>query len=153
MLVSLALGCAWALSGQPTESQSLNIVLDPLAVQKRLEKDPRANFSGAPYQVTPLFEFVDSVTGQRVGPSRDGSGRWVARFDLPPTGDARLLHRLYLVPLPEAGPDARRALAVLQELWAQSDPWPLVSSAPAWAWGARDPRFDAAKSSLTLTFP
>ena len=74
-------------------------------------------------------------------------------FDLPADANPRVLHRLLLHPLPDVGGEAIRALMVLQELWAESDIYPLVHDAPAWASGSRDPRFDPKTGIIVVTFP
>jgi hypothetical protein len=152
-LVVLFLGIVLPLAAEVSESLTLRVELDPAAIQRRLDKDPRATVNGPAFQLTPLFELVESESGLRLKPVTAPGGLWVAEFHLPPTADPKVLHRLYLVALPLVGPESRRALSVAQELWAAGDPWPLVRSAPAFAWGARDPRYDAKRGVLLLTYP
>ncbi|MEI8093570.1 MAG: hypothetical protein WCG80_05115 [Spirochaetales bacterium] len=141
------------LAAEVADSLTVRVELDPVASQRKLDKDPRAVLNGPAFQLTPLFELVDSESGQRVQPVATPGGLWVAEFRLPPTDEPRVLHRLYVVPLPLVGSESRRAMAVLQELWAASDSWQLVRSAPAFAWGSRDPRYDAKRGLLLLAFP
>ena len=147
------LSTSFFVNAPPPGAQLVRVRVNARMAQQALENDPRNGLNGTPFLLSPLFDVLDDESGLRAPLWVQKNGVWEAELALDGTPDARSLRQLALVPLPQAGTEVRRAVAVLQEIWAEHDPWPLVASGPAWAWGDRDPRFDAKNQLLILEFP
>jgi len=153
VLLIVLIFCSGSLLQADEAGSKVRVQINPLGAQQLLESDPRATLNGPPFRLSPRFELIDSITRTRASLKLSPQGFWVFEFDLPADANPRVLHRLLLSPLPDVGGEAIRALRVLQELWAESDLYPLVHEAPAWASGTRDPRYDENSGLIVVTFP
>jgi len=153
VLLIVLIFCLGNLLQADEAGSKVRVQINPLGAQQLLESDPRATLNGPPFRLSPRFELIDSITRTRASLKLSPQGNWVFEFHLPADANPRVLHRLLLSPLPEVGGEAIRALRVLQELWAESDIYPLVHEAPAWASGTRDPRYDPKSGLIVVTFP